>query len=77
MAAPHLVGYILLRYKLNLAHRERCVNVYQCQSKCPPQGVGSICITEKLRDRFVGIQTLTSLTSCMCFMCFNRPCGTM
>ena len=51
--AAHL-GYILLRYKLNLAHREHCVNVYQCQSECPPQGVGSICITEKLRNWFVG-----------------------
>jgi hypothetical protein len=54
MAAPHLVGYILLRSKLNLAHRQRCVNVYQCQSQCPHRVSAGICVTEKLRNWFVG-----------------------
>jgi hypothetical protein len=35
MAAQHLVGYILLRYKLNLAQGNAASMFYQCQSKCP------------------------------------------
>jgi hypothetical protein len=81
MAAPASRRYILLRYQLNLAHRERCVNVYQYQGMCPSPGwvtqaedVGSICIAEKLRNWFVGTRLrptrITGLTSCVCF---NKP----
>jgi hypothetical protein len=37
MAAPASRRYILLRYKLNLAHRGRCVNAYPYQGMCPAQ----------------------------------------
>jgi hypothetical protein len=56
MAAQHLVGYILLRYKLNLAQGNAALMFINSKS-VPPQGVGSSCVTEKLRNWFMGIQT--------------------